>query len=79
MPRHEVQPGKLIAGAVLTLVGILYAGDADGAWETPWFVAIPLVTGGLCLAGAVAFVTGRARRRRSARTTADGPGPDPAT
>ncbi|MEV5351611.1 hypothetical protein AB0N88_20100 [Streptomyces sp. NPDC093516] len=79
MTRHEVQPGKLIAGAVLTLVGILYAGDADGAWETPWFVAIPLVTGGLCLAGAVAFVTGRARRRRSARTATDGTGPDLAT
>jgi ABC-type uncharacterized transport system permease subunit len=78
--RHELQPGKLVAGAVLLLVGVLYAGDADGAWETPWFVAIPLVTGGLFLAGAVAFVTGRIRRRRrSVRTPADGTGPDMAT
>ena len=40
-------------------------------WETPWFVAVPLVTGGLCLAGAVAFLTGpptpaTARRGRTA-------------
>lgn len=80
MLRHEFRPGKLVAGAVLTLAGVLYAGDAGGAWETPWFVAIPLVTGGLCLAGAVAFLTGRVRRRRTAgRSTTDGPGPDLAT
>ncbi|MFE7898913.1 hypothetical protein ACFU3E_15610 [Streptomyces sp. NPDC057424] len=64
MLRHEFQPGKLIAGTVLVLAGVLYAGDAGGAWEIPWFVAIPLVTGGLCLAGAVALLTGRVRRRR---------------
>jgi hypothetical protein len=70
--RHEFQPGKLVAGTVLVLAGVLYAGDAGGAWETPWFVAIPLVTGGLCLAGAVAFLTGRVRRRRQgARRGAD--------
>ncbi|MGV9496663.1 hypothetical protein ACWDQ0_00120 [Streptomyces sp. NPDC003642] len=80
MLRHELQPGKLIAGAVLLLTGVLYAGDADGAWETPWFVAIPLVTGGLCLAGAVALVTSRVRRRRrSIPTTTDAPGPDMTT
>ncbi|MFE6523062.1 hypothetical protein [Streptomyces sp. NPDC057794] len=79
MLRHEFQPGKLVAGAVLTLVAVLYAGDADGAWETPWFVAIPLVAGGLCLAGAVAFATGRVRRRRRpAGGTSDRPGQDPA-
>jgi hypothetical protein len=75
--RHELHPGKLVAGTVLTLVGVLYAGDAGGAWETPWFVAIPLVTGGLFLAGAVGFLTGRIRRRRtSGRSTTDEPGAD---
>ncbi|EFL34346.1 conserved hypothetical protein [Streptomyces viridochromogenes DSM 40736] len=79
MLRHELQPGKLVAGAVLTVTGVLYAGDAGGAWEIPWFVAIPLVTGGLCLAGAVAFLTGRVRRRRTAgRTPVEEPGPDAA-
>ncbi|MFF5963927.1 hypothetical protein ACFY64_09295 [Streptomyces collinus] len=72
MLRHEPQPGKLIAGLVLVLAGVLYAGDAGGAWEIPWFVVIPLVSGGLCLAGAVAFLTGRVRRRRRrGRTGAD--------
>ncbi|MFE9027372.1 hypothetical protein ACFYOA_14030 [Streptomyces iakyrus] len=69
MLRHELQPGKLMAGLVLVLAGILYAGDAGGAWEIPWFVVIPLVTGGLCLAGAVAFLTGRVRRRRQGGST----------
>ncbi|MEU6681774.1 hypothetical protein [Streptomyces sp. NPDC046832] len=64
MLRHELQPGKLVAGTVLVVAGVLYAGDAGGAWDTPWFVAIPLVTGGLCLAGAVALLTGVVRRRR---------------
>ncbi|MFH9062075.1 hypothetical protein ACH4GM_12775 [Streptomyces coeruleorubidus] len=77
MLRHELQPGKLVAGTLLIVVGALYAGDARGAWETPWYVAIPLVTGGLFLAGAVGFLTGRVRRRRaSGRTTTDEPGPD---
>ncbi|MYS89387.1 MULTISPECIES: hypothetical protein [Streptomyces] len=76
MLRHEVQPGKLVAGTVFALAGVLYAGDAGGAWETPWFVAVPLVMGGLCLAGAVAIVTGRMRRRRASGRTTDEPGPD---
>ncbi len=69
MLRHEFQPGRLIAGAFLTLAGVAYAGDAGGAWETPWFVVIPLVTGGLCLAGSVGFLTGLARRRRGRAPT----------
>lgn len=65
MLRHEFQPGKLVAGFFLTVTGVAYAGDAGGAWETPWFVVIPVVTGGLCLAGAVALVTHAFRRRRT--------------
>ncbi|MFG2128159.1 hypothetical protein ACGFNV_10205 [Streptomyces sp. NPDC048751] len=64
MLRHEFQPGRLVAGAFLTLAGVLYAGDAGGLWDTPWFAVIPIVTGGLCLAGAVAFLTRGIRRRR---------------
>ncbi|MEU7467272.1 hypothetical protein AB0A94_01690 [Streptomyces sp. NPDC044984] len=64
MLRHEFQPGKLIAGTFLTLAAVIYAGDAGGIWETPWFVVIPVVTGGLCLAGAVGSLTGLVRRRR---------------
>lgn len=72
MPRHEFQPGKLVAGFFLTLAGVIYAGDAGGLWETPWFAIIPLVTVGLFLAGTVALLTRAIRRRRSARR-------DPAT
>ncbi|MFD3732298.1 hypothetical protein [Streptomyces sp. NPDC058632] len=68
MLRHEFQPGRLIAGLFLTLAAVLYAGDARGAWETPWFVVVPVVTGGLCLAGAVAAVTALIRRHRRSGT-----------
>ncbi|MEU0035391.1 MULTISPECIES: hypothetical protein [unclassified Streptomyces] len=73
MARHEFQPGKLVAGFFLTTAGVVYAGDAGGWWDTPWFVMIPLVTGGLCLAGAVAFLAHGIRRRRAgARRAAAG-------
>jgi len=62
--RHEFRPGKLIAGFFLALAGIIYAGDAGDAWETPWFAIIPVVTAGLCLAGAVGLLTRSVRRRR---------------
>jgi len=70
--RHEFQPGKLIAGFFLALAGVIYAGDAGGAWDAPWFVVIPLVTGGLFLAGVVALLTRALRRYRTDR----GPRPD---
>ena len=66
MPRHEFQPGKLVAGSFLTLAGVIYAGDAGGLWETPWFAIIPVVTTGLCLAGVVALLTHTVRKRRKA-------------
>lgn len=64
MLRHEFQPGRLVAGLSLTLGGVLYAGDAAGEWDTPWFVLIPVVVGGLCLAGATVVVASGIRRRR---------------
>ncbi|MGV9252501.1 hypothetical protein [Streptomyces sp. NPDC003697] len=78
MLRHEFQPGKLVAGLFLTAAGVAYAGDARGAWETPWFAVIPLVVGGLCLAGAAAVVNGAVRRRRTraSRPPAGAPGTD---
>ncbi|MER6436967.1 MULTISPECIES: hypothetical protein [unclassified Streptomyces] len=65
MARHEFQPGKLVAGLFLTTGGVVYAGDAGGWWDTPWFVMIPLITGGLCLAGAVALLAHGVRRHRA--------------
>lgn len=78
MLRHEFRPGKLVAGLFLTAAGVVYLGDAGGAWEAPWFVAIPLVVGGLCIAGAVASldheIRGRRRSGRTGTTGATGPG-----
>jgi len=69
--RHEFQPGKLIAGVFLTIGGIAYVGDANDAWETPWFAVIPLVSAGLCLAGVAGMVTHAIRRRRTQGEPAD--------
>jgi hypothetical protein len=72
--RHEFRPGKLIAGLFLTTAGVVYLGDAGDAWETPWFAVIPLVIGGLCLAGVVGLLNHTIRgRRASERTRPTGP------
>lgn len=67
MLRHEFEPGKLVAGFFLTVVGVMYAGDAGGAWDTPWSAGIPVVVVGLFLAGAVSTLTRAIRSRRSRR------------
>ncbi|MGW8061916.1 hypothetical protein ACVV2G_06395 [Streptomyces ziwulingensis] len=63
---HRFQPGRLVAGVFLALAGVVYAGDAGGLWETPWFAMIPLVVGGLCIAGAVGVMARSLHRRRGA-------------
>ncbi|MFF8591315.1 hypothetical protein ACF061_07670 [Streptomyces sp. NPDC015220] len=72
MLRHEFQPGKLVAGLFLTAAGVVYAGDAGGLWRTPWFVAAPLVVGGLCLAAVAALLNRAVRRLRADRRTGRG-------
>ncbi len=75
MLRHEFRPGKLVAGLFVTAAGVVYLGDAGDAWQAPWFVVIPLVVGGLCIAGAVASLDHAIRGRRGAgRTGVSGPG-----
>ena len=63
--RHEFRPGRLIAGLCVLTTALLYGGDAAGAWHTPWFVAFPVVFGGLFMAGTVAAVHYGIRRRRA--------------
>ncbi|MFE6758567.1 hypothetical protein ACFVDQ_34110 [Streptomyces sp. NPDC057684] len=72
MPRHEFQPGKLIAGLFLTAAGALYLGDALGSWELPWFTVIPVVTAGLLLAAMTGTATYAIRRRRRSHVTDSG-------
>ncbi|WTB19271.1 hypothetical protein OG293_13525 [Streptomyces sp. NBC_00829] len=55
-----------MAGLAVLAAALLYAGDAAGSWRTPWFVVLPVVFGGLFLAGAVNLVYYGIRRRRAA-------------
>lgn len=64
MSRHDFQPGKLVAGVFLIAAAVVFGGDARGLWHTPWAAMIPLVSGGLCLAGATGTITYAVRRRR---------------
>lgn len=75
MLRHEFRPGKLIAGLFLTAAGVVYLGDAGDAWQTPWFAVIPLVIGGLCLAGAVGLLNLAIRGRGRGRGPSERKGP----
>jgi drug/metabolite transporter (DMT)-like permease len=72
--RHEFRPGRLVAGAFFALAGVIYAGDAGGLWETPWFVVIPVVVAGLCLAGATGVVARTIRRRHGPSRHSAAPG-----
>lgn len=67
MPLHEFKPGKLVAGLAVMGAATVFAGDAGGWWDAPWFVIVPIVCGGLCLASAVSLADYRIRRRLSAR------------
>ncbi|MFF9125991.1 hypothetical protein ACF09J_22240 [Streptomyces sp. NPDC014889] len=74
MLRHEFQPGKLVSGLALTGAGVVYAGDAAGAWHVQWFLLVPMIVGGLCLGGAAAVVNRAVRRGRAARRPLGGAG-----
>ncbi|WP_037835781.1 hypothetical protein [Streptomyces sp. NRRL S-244] len=67
MPRHEFQPGRLLAGLTLVAAGVLYLLDATGEADLPWFLVIPMTVGGLCLAALVGVVTYAVRRDRRDR------------
>ncbi|MGW2340164.1 hypothetical protein [Streptomyces sp. NPDC001661] len=70
--RSEFHPGRLVAGLVLMTTAVVYFGDAVGEWRVPWFVGVPLVCGGLCLAAVVGMV------RRMTGLRSRGSAPDPA-
>ena len=61
--RHEFRPARLIAGLCVLTAALLYGGDAANAWRTPWWLAFPVVFGGLFVAGVVAALHYAVRRR----------------
>ncbi|WP_394433520.1 hypothetical protein [Streptomyces sp. SGAir0957] len=65
--RHDFHPGRLLAGLTLLATALVYFGDAGGAWDAPWFVGIPILCGGLGVAGAVGTATHAMRLRARAR------------
>jgi hypothetical protein len=65
--RHEFKPGKLVAGLAVTGAATVFAGDAGGWWDTPWYVMVPIICGGLFLASAVSMADYSIRRRLSAK------------
>ncbi|MFD7914031.1 hypothetical protein ACFV30_25435 [Streptomyces sp. NPDC059752] len=69
MRRHEFQPGRLIAGLVLVVAGVLYLLDSTGEADLPWFAVIPIAMGGLTLAALVGLVTYAVRRDKRDRIT----------
>lgn len=73
MLRHEFQPGRLVAGFFLAAAGLVFAGDAGGLWDTPWFAMIPIVVGGLFLAAATAAVAHGIRKARRPRAKDQSP------
>ncbi|KAK1181258.1 hypothetical protein B7755_025850 [Streptomyces sp. NBS 14/10] len=65
MRRHRFQPGRLTAGLVVLGTALAYGLDAAGEWDLPPFAPLPVLLGGLCLAGLVSALAFGARRRRS--------------
>ncbi|MEV7417862.1 hypothetical protein [Streptomyces sp. NPDC089919] len=63
--RHEFQPGRLVAGIVLMVAGVLFALDSRGELAVPWWALLPMLAGGLslaALAGWAAYLVRRGRR-----------------
>ncbi|MFJ8883127.1 hypothetical protein ACIRJR_06920 [Streptomyces sp. NPDC102402] len=76
MLRHEIRPGRAVAGLVMLTLAAGYAADAAGAWNAPWTFFVPVFIGGLWLAATVTWVNYRVRRRREARkASAEAPAP----
>ncbi|WEH35463.1 hypothetical protein PZB75_20125 [Streptomyces sp. AM 4-1-1] len=67
MPRHEVRPGRAVAGVVMLALAGCYAAEAAGAWSLTWYFFVPLLCGGLSLAATATWLSYGLRRRSEAR------------
>ncbi|MGY5034979.1 hypothetical protein ACWC9U_29875 [Streptomyces sp. 900116325] len=67
MLRHEIRPGRAVAGVAMLALAAGYAADAAGRWDAPWTFFLPVLFGGLWLAATTTWVSYRMRRRRDAK------------
>ncbi|MFD7862683.1 hypothetical protein [Streptomyces sp. NPDC059783] len=67
MPRHEIRPGRAVAGLVMLTLAAGYGADAAGMWNAPPQFFVGLFCGGLWAAVLVTWTGYRIRRRRLAR------------
>nr|WP_079193135.1 hypothetical protein [Streptomyces sp. CB02488] len=67
MLRHEIRPGRAVAGLVMMGLAAGYGADAAGLWHAPWVFFVALFAGGLCIAVLTTWVAYRIRRRRGGR------------
>ncbi|MFI2778248.1 hypothetical protein [Streptomyces sp. ALB3] len=79
MLRHEIRPGRAVAGLVMLALAGGYAADAAGAWDAPWTFFAPVFFGGLWLAATATWVSYRLRRRREARRASKENSAEPAS
>ncbi|ROQ66688.1 hypothetical protein EDD93_1096 [Streptomyces sp. 840.1] len=68
MLRHEIRPGRAVAGLVMLGLAAGYAADAAGAWHAPLTFFVALFTAGLWVSVLTTWAAYRIRRRRGGRT-----------
>ncbi|MBB4891798.1 hypothetical protein FHS39_000798 [Streptomyces olivoverticillatus] len=67
MRRHDFDPGRLVLGLVLLGGCLAYLAAARGWWHFPAYLLLPVLAGGLCVAGVASSLTLVVRRRRADR------------
>ncbi len=71
---HEFRPGRLVVGLAALGLAAAYGGDLAGWWTAPWWLAVPVMCGGLGLAGLLTWVAYGLRRRSARRRSTDSTG-----
>ncbi|MEU8889333.1 hypothetical protein [Streptomyces sp. NPDC048442] len=67
MLRHDFLPGRAVLGLTFLTATVLYAADASGTWDTPWWTLLPVIFGGLFVSAVAGWIGYGIRRRRKAR------------
>ncbi|MFJ3900554.1 hypothetical protein [Streptomyces sp. NPDC090025] len=71
---HEFRPGRLILGLAALTLSALFLGDAAGVWSVPWYVVMPVLSGGCALAALASWTAYRIRRRAARSASSDSTG-----